>query len=200
MKKPRDIVTTPNGNWRYTQPETGKPFEHPNPKVLFNQIWEHRHSLPHFNMDVSGGWKDRLWSDICAEDPYLPCDDTEDKGTWVGMGDIWRFLGNMKDWVTGGMQLVSQETAEKRARICTGADTGKKCPKNEVVGACWGCRGIAKLLDSIIGERKTSQTQALETCTACKCALRAKIWLPQDAVKIDPDKAPPFCWATKDEE
>lgn len=195
MKKPRDIVTTPNGDWKYTQPETAKSFKHSNPSVLFSQIWQHRLSLPHYNMDVSGGWKERLWHDICAQDESLLCDDTEDKGRWVGMGDIWRFLTNMSEWLAGGMKLVSQEKAEERARICTGVDRGWKCPKNEAINACWGCKGILKMLTALIGERKTTQTQALETCTACKCALRAKIWLPQEAVKLPADQVPSFCWA-----
>lgn len=200
MKKPRDIVSTPNGNWKYRQPETEKTFEHSNPNVLFHQVWDHRMSLPHLNLDISGGWKDRLWHDICAQDEYLLCDDTEDKGTWIGMGDIWRFLTAMGEWLSQGMKLVQQDVAEKRARICAGADTGKKCPNNQTIGSCWGCKGIGKMLSSLIGERSTTQTDQLETCSVCKCALRAKIWLPQDAVKIEPDKVPSFCWMKGDDE
>lgn len=199
MKKPRDTVTTPNGDWRYQQPETEKSFKHPNPSVLFSQVWSHRLSLPHLNMDVSGGWKDRLWHDICTQNEYLLCDDKEDKGTWVGMGDIWRFLMNMTEWIAGGLQFVDQQEAEWRARICTGADSGKACPKNQAIGACWGCKGISKMLHSLIGDRKTTQTDKLETCTACKCALRAKIWLPKEAAKIPADQAPSFCWARDDQ-
>lgn len=200
MKKPRDTKTTPNGNFTYLQPETQKPFEHSNPNAMFHEIWAHRMSLPHYNMDVSGGWKDRLWHDICLQNEYLLCDDTEDKGEWVGMGDIWRFLLNMGEWLAQGMRLVPQEVAEKRARICTGADTGKPCPNNQHIGACWSCKGIFSTLSALIGERKTTQNESLQTCSACKCALRAKIWLPQEAVKVDSTKVPSFCWMARDTE
>lgn len=200
MKRPRDTIKTPQGGWSYTQPETGKAFNHTNPSVLFDQVWDHRMSLPHYNMDVSGGWKERLNHDLCIQNEYLLCEDTEDRGSWVGMGDIWRFLQNMGEWMAQGMRLVPQEVAEKRARICTGADSGKMCPNNQSIGACWGCKGILNALSSLIGDRTTSQTNRLETCSVCKCALRAKVWLPQSAVKIDKEKAPSFCWATKDEE
>lgn len=194
MKKPRDTVTTPQDDWQYKQPDTGKEFKHSNPNVLFHQVWEHRLSLPDYGMDVSGGWKDRLWNDICDQNPYLLCDSTEDKGTWVGMGDIWRFLWSMKDWVTGGMKLVEPEVAEKRARVCTGADSGKACPNNQAINSCWGCKGVGRLLDSLLGPRTIPSASKLETCAACKCLLRAKVWLPQEAIHFDPEKTPSFCW------
>src|SRR6478672_4943670 len=187
MKKPRDTVTTPQDGLSYQQPDTGKEFQHSNPNVLFHEVWNHRLSLPDYGMDVSGGWKDRLWNDICEQNPYLLCDSTDDKRTWIGMGDIWRFLWSMKDWVTGGMKLVEPEVAEKRARVCTGADSGKPCPNNQAINSCWGCKGVGRLLDNLLGPRSIPSGSQLETCAACKCRLRAKVWLPQEAIHYDPE-------------
>lgn len=194
MKKPRDIVATPNGDWQYTQPETGKPFKHSNPSVLFSQIWSHRMALPDLGMDVSGGWKERLWHDICRQNEYLLCDDTEDKGTWVGMGDIWRYLHTLGDLVLSDKKTVSQEEAERRANVCLTGAKGHPCPNNQAVSGCFGCRGAGKVIESITGKKKTSKDNLLHACTACGCLLRIKIHLPLDAIHTDESKLPSFCW------
>lgn len=195
MKRPRDTVTTPRDGWSYTEPCTGKKFWHTSIKVLTGMVWNHRMSLPDLQMDVDGGWQDRLLHDICLQNEHLVCDDTEDKGRWVGMGNVWRFIETMTSWVMRGGGFVTQEEAERRATICSSGMDGKPCKHNEHINGCMGCKGIGSALGKILNGRTTSKDQELNVCTACGgCALKAKVWFPREVISVDESKLPSWCW------
>lgn len=194
MRRPKDTTTTPNGNWAYKQPETGKEFNHPHIKVLISQVWEHRIALPSKGMDVSGGWQDRLLNDICAQNEWILCEDTQDRGVWAGIGDVWRFLQSLGDLVLSNEKSVPQEEAERRASICLSGASGRPCPYNQHIDGCLGCKGAGKAIEAIVGKKSTSQDKNLHVCTACGCALKIKVHLPLEVVHVDESKLPSFCW------
>lgn len=197
MRRPKDTVTTPNGNWNYRQPETKKVFNHPHLKVLFSQIWSHRIALPDLGMDVSGGWKDRLLHDICLQNEWILCQDTEDKGVWAAIGDVWRFLHSLGDLVLSEEKSVPQEEAERRARICLSGASGRPCPYNQVIPACLGCKGAGKAIEAVMGKKSTPYDKELHACTVCSCVLKIKIHLPLNVIHVDESQLPSFCWQRK---
>lgn len=198
MRRPKDTVTTPNGNWSYKQPETKKEFNHPHLKVLTSQVWSHRISLPDLGMDVSGGWQDRLLHDICKQNEWILCEDTEDKGVWSAIGDVWRFLHSLGDLVLSEDKSVSQGEAERRARICLTGASGRPCPYNQVIDGCMGCKGAGKAIEAVMGSKSTPYDKDLHSCTACGgCVLKIKIHLPLDVIHVDESKLTSFCWQRK---
>lgn len=199
MKRPKRITDTPRNDWQYKQPETGMPFKEQHYNTLQCKVWEHRSSLPELNMDVSGGWEVRLWNDVCLQNQHVECEEVSDPGKTLGMGDIFRFLRNMAEWIKGGMQLVHEQEAERRASLCTSGAGGLPCPYNKSLKHCWGCHGAGKLLDEAVGNRRTSVDATLESCTYCSCTLKAKVWLPNEAIQVDhPENTPSFCWLKKE--
>lgn len=194
MRKPRDKVTSPQDGWYYKQPDTGKEFRHTNPNVLIHEVWNHRLSLPDYGMDVSGGWRDRLWHDICIQNEWLLCDDTEDKGRWFGMGDVWRYLQTLGDLVLSDEKTVSHEEAERRANICLSGAGGRPCPNNQIVSGCYSCKGAGKAIQLVTGKKSTSKDDQLHACTACSCLLRIKVHLPLETIHADQSRLPSFCW------
>jgi hypothetical protein len=67
------------------------------------------------------------------------------------------------------------------------------------VRGCWGCAGLLKQVTSFLqGGQGTTMDQALESCTVCKCVLRAKVWLPMDAIDNTGLEYPEHCWQRQD--
>lgn len=194
MKSPRDLKTSPQGGWKFQEPQTGKLFEASHPNVLLHDVWQHRISLPEKGMDVSGGWQERFWSEYCSQNEHVLCEDAEDKGSWIGMGDIWRYIHTLGDLVLSDEKTVPQEEAERRASICLTGAQGRPCPNNQYVDGCLGCKGAAKVIQAITGNKTTSKDSQLHACTACGCLLKIKIHLPLDTIHVDESRLPSFCW------
>jgi len=64
--------------------------------------------------------------------------------------------------------FVSQEEAERRAKICTG------CPEN-VRGICTTCNGLKQYAARFLVGRKTSLDHRIGVCAKCGCMLAAKV-------------------------
>lgn len=189
MKKPADMTSTPRGDWCYRQPETDMPFRAQHPKVLEEEVFAHRMSLPDLNLDVTGNWRERLWSDVCSQNEFLNCHDTEDSGKYPTLADVVNWVRSMANWTAGGFQVVPQETAEARAAICV------KCPNNQQISGCLGCRGAGEIISSLTGGRTTSLDNNLFNCRACSgCALTAKVHLPLEVISTAGLDLPSFCW------
>lgn len=84
---------------------------------------------------------------------------------------------------------VSQEEADRRARIC--AD----CPFN-LRGICVSCTStLGDLASRLISNRKSQFESHLDTCAHCGCALRAKVFISIKALAITQKHPyPTWCW------
>lgn len=191
MKKPRNLNDTPRGDWNYRQPESGMTFRERHPRAMEEAVFRHRLSLPDLKMEVTGNWQQFLWDDICKQDEHLDCVDTEDKGRWPNLTDVWAWAESMLHWREKGYAIVPQEEAERRAAICI------TCPHNKPVSGCFGCKGVGEIIDRIIDGQRTSVNEKLHQCSACNgCVLGPKVFLPREVIHAEAyaDKLPSFCW------
>lgn len=107
----------------------------------------------------------------------------------LGFGAIVRWVTAMYNFaVKGGFQLVDQEEAERRARICAA------CPNQIETSGCWGCRGIAGMLPAIAGARKTESDFQLKACGVCGCYNAISVHLPTSVQGGDDLQFPEWCW------
>lgn len=113
--------------------------------------------------------------------------------------------GVVLDWIQSGGNPVSQELAEKRAKICVA------CPKN--TDGAWYVTAPAELLKSAIKawqELKgsdfafeTKQGDNLKSCDVCKCLMRLKVFTPLKHIldKSKPEILAAFpkenCWIAR---
>lgn len=198
MKKPRNPTETPRGDWRYTQIETGMTFRALHWKALEAEVFQHRLANADLNLDVTGNWQQRLWQQICDQNEALPCEDTEDKGTWPNLVDVWNFVQTLWKWRQGGGGFVTQEEAERRAEVCLTGANGQPCPHNRHFVPCLGCKGISEEIEKLVEGRATSQDANLFHCDACGgCKIATKLHFPLDAITVDEEKMPSFCWQRK---
>lgn len=190
LKKPRSFSMVPNGDWRYRQPETDTPFVEIHWKALQMAVWDHRNSVPELNLDRTGGWLDRLWSDVCEQNPQIDCVDCEDPGRYPNLVDAWNWIQSMTHWASMGFPVATQEEAERRAAICV------SCPLNKAISSCWGCRGVGEAVSALSGNRTTSLDGKLHACSACGCVLRAKVHLPREVINAEPyaHRLSGMCW------
>lgn len=187
VKKP-DV--TANGNWRYTQPETGMKFTEIVYAVLLSKVIKHRkaNNLP---FDLSS-FEDELCKQIndnsvCAEGMRgkpVP----RPKRTTID--DAAAFISVAGEWMKG-REFVPQEEAERRAEICAA------CPENQRVEGCSGCRNLVGRLTQLLGRRKTKQDSKLQGCRVCGCSNVAQVHIPMEAlskgIKADM-QFPDNCW------
>lgn len=100
------------------------------------------------------------------------------------------------DWLGDGGQTVDLETAQRRADVCL------KCPKHGPGSPFTEAAALAvkktlelknKLNLRVKGEKQ------LQTCQACNCVMRLKIWMPEGRVQQVTDSEsfelmPGNCW------
>lgn len=119
----------------------------------------------------------------------VPC--TSKKQT-LGFAEIVRWVRAMYQFATKGkFELVSQEEAERRAKICAA------CPHQINTSGCWGCKGIAGMLPHIAGARKTSYDMQLKACGICGCYSAVAVHLPLEVQGGENLEFPDFCWKSK---
>lgn len=195
LKAPKNLSIVPRGDWHYTQPETGMSFTHSHWKTLQNRIATYREQNPSLALDLDGGWQQRLWNDICEQNPHVPykfVDGTRLSMTWE---IARRFIVSVYNMIQSGMKLVDQEEADRRAVICTTGANGLPCPHNKHLSGCWGCRGVAKWIAQVNGHKKTPHDSELASCEVCGgCLLRSKVWVPLEALDNSGLDYPKYCW------
>lgn len=111
----------------------------------------------------------------------------------LGFKDVVRWVRAMYSFaVQSKFELVPQEEAERRAKICAA------CHRQISTSGCWGCKGIAGLLPHIAGARKTSYDNQLKACGVCGCYNAVSVHIPLDAIdNEDHLDFPDFCWKKK---
>jgi hypothetical protein len=107
----------------------------------------------------------------------------------LGFAQIVRWVRAMYHFArTNNFQLVDQEEAERRAKICAA------CPHQIPTSGCWGCKGIAGMLPQIAGAKTTSYDQQLKACGVCGCYNAVSVHLPVDVQGNDGLEFPSHCW------
>jgi len=116
----------------------------------------------------------------------VPCSSVKQT---LGFGEIVRWVRAMYNFATQSkFQLVDQEEAERRAKICAA------CPHQISASGCWGCKGIAGMLPAIAGARKTSYDGQLKACGVCGCFNAVSVHLPLDVQQDAHLSFPDYCW------
>lgn len=196
MLEPTHPKQSPPGQreWRYVQPETGFIARGSSLNSCLKAAYRHRVAM---GLNIGSGWDAEVKDGICRQNPKIPCHESTKPPPSFGIADITRFVLVMAEWVRNGAPWVSQEEADRRAAICTGAADGLPCPKNQVISGCHGCKGPLAWLVQTLGRRSTKHDEKLYSCSVCKCFLRAKVHIPlgeASVAGIDPAEFPVFCW------
>lgn len=99
------------------------------------------------------------------------------------------------EWLGDGGQPVPEEQSERRSVVC------RKCPMN--------ARGVTVLARTVAGairrhlawkhKMKLPHDASLGTCTACRCVLNLKVWVPLKHIfdtlpQEKLDRLHPDCW------
>lgn len=98
------------------------------------------------------------------------------------------------EWLGDGQEVVSQELAQERAKICI------QCPKNVRGGVvtkaiAWAIKEQTDLKNDL--QLKVDGEKSLHSCRVCTCWLRLKIWLPIEKLRKEQSENelyPTFCW------
>jgi len=92
-------------------------------------------------------------------------------------------------------QVVSQETADARALICS------RCFANVRVPGCASCTGMANAVAEVKGKKHTRYDPQLQVCGVCHCSNEAQVWIPTEhlAKGVTPEmmeqyRQIPECW------
>jgi hypothetical protein len=114
----------------------------------------------------------------------------------ITLSDVVRFTRTMFKNAVGGFKRVDQDEAERRADICV------RCPMNFSIGGCGACSGsgaAAAAIGSLIGDRKTSVDENLQSCKICGCFNKVQVWFPMEDLQAGMeqnirDLLPDNCW------
>jgi len=167
-------------------------------RELESKVIQYRYANSELELDVSNGWRERLWNDVCEQAPHIEFQHVNEPPFSMSLDNARRALMFSLDFVQSGGQLVSQEEADSRASICMTGANGKPCPHNKILDACWGCKGLSKILRAVIGDKKTPHDPKLESCEACGgCSLKEKVWIPSEALHTEGMDFPQYCWQRK---
>ena len=184
-----DTMTSPPGDWRYEQPETGVVLRAGNFRDLCRNIRVHRES----NGLPAGTPAEDVHAYFCEKYPEI-CKIQQEviEKTGLGVRDVQAFLATVTEIVTkrGADAFVDQAEMDRRAAICV------SCPHNKTLG-CVGCAGIAGLVFKAIGGKVSKYDGALRQCGVCGCSLQAKTALKIDLIRQTQAAAyvfPEHCW------
>lgn len=123
----------------------------------------------------------------------------------LGLKDIVRGTMTVAAFKASGEEIVPPEEAERRADICANYN-GFGCRYNVAYRSGCGvdCSELTDAVVAVVGGKTTSHDGRLKACAVCKCALKAKVWLPQDALQRFESAElqasyPDYCWLAKEQ-
>lgn len=173
--------------------EDGKQFKSVSFNNLCYQVKEHRVEN---GGDLSLGWQNRLGNALCENFKLSQCSEFEGPDRKLSVSDMKTFFETMAKWSGIKFATVDQDEADRRAAICS------TCPKNVEIHGCSGCFRLLSKIQSLIGNKRTKEDHMLQGCEVCACSLRAKVWLPIEAMAgtRQDDQFPDHCWLRSDSE
>ena len=137
-------------------------------------------------VDLVSQIQHNLCERLAGDSNCVPC--SQQRQT-LGFAQIVRWVRAMYHFAKENkFQLVDQEEAERRAKICAA------CPHQIATSGCWGCKGIAGMLPAIAGAKTTSYDQQLKACGVCGCYNAVSVHLPVDVQGGEGLEFPPHCW------
>lgn len=190
---------TSGDSFRYTHAETGHISAAPTYYDWIERIKAHRtaNNLP----PVSEA---ECQNQLCQTlDPSWCVHDDPQSRSWVNPRLSW---GDVADgaiayikFALSGFKSVSQEEANRRARICAG------CFLLVPIQGCGACSKLASLIVGDVAQKKTVHDDALNSkaCAACRCPTKSLVHFPLSTLEeADPTdgKQPAFtdfCWRKK---
>jgi len=185
----------PPDGYRYVHPETGH-LTHAWTYVDWVEF-ARQHLLAN-NLPVPDDLGEQMQNQLCQtlEPGWCNFDDPNRPraSTTLSWNDVMAGIGTFTRWLKAGLKFVSQTEADRRAFICS------RCYLNVNVQGCAGCQ---KVVEELVGNKKSKYDPALRSCGACKCFLRAKVHFPisiLDKSGVNQELYPGFCWAKKDGE
>lgn len=194
MQELQTTGSTPPEGWWHIEKHSGERFPEKGTFVhdyllFLKMIKDHRKAT---GGDLSIGWEGRLQDEMCQEHPDYPCKHLAPYiERHLTLNDVKQFLKTADTFIEGGGKFVDQELAESRANVCS------RCPANHPVSGCLGCGGFVSLAMEFLNGRKLKRDDELKSCAHCGCYLKAKVWLPLDAIQ-DGIEYPSYCWVTKE--
>lgn len=184
--------------FRFTHPETGHKTQSRSKGEWLAKIVKYRkdNGLP-VPDDMEAIAEDQLCqllpSGLCRyEDGSAPKSFVDAR---IGIKEAIRGTEVFIHWKLNGGHHVSQEEAERRARICG------SCYFNVQLSGCGKCHAFADYVYRSKGELKTKADGQLETraCAVCGCSSMAQVWVPTESLNAGTDdktlaKYPSHCW------
>jgi hypothetical protein len=188
MRRLKNRSECPPNGFRFVSPETGHASTAVDYYTWIERIKEHRkaNNLPWVDPETC---EDQLCSTLRPELwEYEKEGDLSWVDTNIRVGDVVDFTKVLI--AQTGQDFVSQEEANRRAKICAG------CYLNIRVQGCGVC---GQLLDLVL-DRKTDYDSMLQNCAVCKCFNQAQVHFSMTALdKADSEwkqshYPKEFCW------
>ena len=107
---------------------------------------------------------------------------------WNELVSGMQAFGNL---MLGGFKFVSQEEANRRAKICA------SCFLNTNPEGCGACQRMASLITGDVAKKKAPYDESLMACAVCKCANKSKVWFRLEDIPVINEQQnafPSFCW------
>lgn len=201
IRKLPNTTNTPPGGWRYVVPETSwkcGPFSN----------WPQLHDNLKLHYDSSGyvfpsDIFDFVEKQICDENTEYCGEAITFMGRFINIATSLRHtfsaayscLVALVSNRAGSGERPTQELADQRASVCA------VCPENGDIESCNHCniKSINRLVEKLVGARKTTSDSQLKFCKVCHCNLRAKIWTKHEAMwnhmsDSRKEALPDTCW------
>ena len=187
----KSLNISPPGEFRFKDPNSGFEMKEGTFYELVRTVAIHRRNnnfRPLMEAEIEDavcqGLSPASQAEYCAEGARLP--------TFVPWTDVLSFLKTSAKWLGGGMTMVPQEEAERRAGLC------QNCPYNRALsGGCAVCSNAVNSLRSNILHKSTSQDSKLQSCVICSCDNRTTVHIPiktLETVPHDFSLAKQWCW------
>lgn len=185
MNKLKCEAVAPRGDWKYFQPETSLWFSAGNLDELIGKVRSHRayKGIPDdtIKQDIIDQICTRVGPGGCSSwDEYYP-----NRLESIDQDKLTNFNSTAFNFIKSGGKLVPREEAERRAEIC------RHCPFNISASQC-SCGAFYKLLEAVLPA--SAGLPGLHLCSVCGCALKAKVWLPEETIDNGDVSFPGWCW------
>lgn len=179
--------------FRYTHSETGHTTEERDYDTWVARSIDYRkvNGLP-----IPVDFELQINDQLCQQLSPDWCQHSDPNRSWVNTRFGYR---EVADWLQAHLSLpftgfVSQEEADRRAKICSGCYWNKN-----TIGCGPGCQKLGRLITSDLAKRKTPYDDNLKACAVCYCLNTVQPHFPiAQLLKSDtPDKQAayaPFCW------
>ena len=184
----------PNG-YRYVFPEDGFTAHAWTYVDWINEALNHAHANNLPNPDPS-----KMEEQFCMTLPPGWCTYDAPNRTSIVLEwkDVLSAAQKFGSWLAGGLSIVPQEQALRRAEICS------RCFLNVPMTGCSVCQAT---VHKVAGQLpKTKFDPHLRSCAVCHCVLRMKIWFPKEILDKETSgvrnqyKAVPWCWQNPESE